>query len=74
MNRLWSNVEGYNGPLLILVSASCTETGDVDPSAERWIVGVLTDQGLENKDVFYGSSGYLYALSPIFHVFSPNGR
>ncbi|KAI3873290.1 hypothetical protein MKW92_015066 [Papaver armeniacum] len=74
MNRLWSNVEGYNGPLLILVSASCTETGDVDPSAERWIFGVLTDQGLENKDVFYGSSGYLYAISPIFHVFSPNGR
>ncbi|KAI3930580.1 hypothetical protein MKX01_037026 [Papaver californicum] len=54
MNRLWSNVEGYNGPLLILVSASCTETGDVDPSADRWIIGVLTDQGLENKDVFYG--------------------
>lgn len=73
MNRFWANVEGYNGPLLILVSAS-SGVDDSDSSVGRWVIGVLTEQGLQNKDVFYGSSGYLYAISPIFHVFSPHGK
>ncbi|KAJ8538288.1 hypothetical protein K7X08_014828 [Anisodus acutangulus] len=36
LNRCWSNVEGYNGPLLILISAH-----EVNNDARRWIIGVL---------------------------------
>lgn len=77
LNRFWSNVEGYKGPLLILVTAS---SGDADESHEssstnrKWVLGALTDQGLENKDIFYGNSGCLYSISPVFHAFPPSGR
>ncbi|KAF5192038.1 Tld-domain containing nucleolar protein [Thalictrum thalictroides] len=74
LNRFWSNIEGYHGALLILVSASSGNIDGSDSSANRWVIGVLTEQGFENKDQFYGSSGHLYALSPIFHVFSPHGK
>ncbi|KAI3942516.1 hypothetical protein MKW98_013168 [Papaver atlanticum] len=74
MNRFWSSVDGYHGALLVLISACSIESCEGDSNPGRWIIGVLTDQGFENKDVFYGSSGYLYALSPIFHVCSPTGR
>ncbi|OVA12852.1 TLDc [Macleaya cordata] len=74
LNRFWSSVDGYHGPLLVLVSASSIESSEGDSSAGRWVIAVLTGQGCENKDVFYGSSGYLYAISPIFHVFSPSGK
>ncbi|KAK9108979.1 hypothetical protein Sjap_017039 [Stephania japonica] len=70
LNRFWSNIEGYNGPMLILVSASSPE---VESSIGRLVIGVLTQQGFENKDVFYGSSGDLYAISPVFHVFPHGG-
>ncbi|OVA12851.1 TLDc [Macleaya cordata] len=74
LNRFWSNVDGYHGPLLLLISASSIESCEGDSSAGSWVIGVLTQQGFENKNVFYGSSGYLYAISPIFHVYSPHGR
>ncbi|PHT51446.1 hypothetical protein CQW23_11193 [Capsicum baccatum] len=69
MNRFWSNVEGYNGPLLILISAH-----EPNNDARRWIIGVLIHQGLENHDSFYGTSGCLYSISPVFHVFTPSGK
>ncbi|KAL7086006.1 hypothetical protein ACP275_14G312000 [Erythranthe tilingii] len=70
LNRFWSNVEGYNGPLLVLIAASC-EDGD---NTRRWVIGALTHQGFENKDSFYGTSGSLYALSPIFRALTTSGR
>ncbi|CAN4093955.1 unnamed protein product [Withania somnifera] len=68
LNRFWSNVEGYDGPLLILISAH--EANDT----RRWIVGALIHQGLENHDTFYGTLGSLYSISPVFHVFTPSGK
>ncbi|KAG8389896.1 hypothetical protein BUALT_Bualt01G0026600 [Buddleja alternifolia] len=69
LNRFWSNVEGYSGPLLVLISASEDKS-----NARRWIIGALTHQGFENKDSFYGTSGSLYALSPVFHAMLSSGR
>ncbi|XP_039053306.1 uncharacterized protein LOC120195309 isoform X2 [Hibiscus syriacus] len=74
LNRFWSNVEGYHGPLLILISANSEDANQDNNKSRKWIVGALTQQGFENKDTFYGSSGDLYAISPIFHVFSPSGK
>lgn len=68
MNRFWSNVEGYNGPVLILISASSDNTED-----KRWIIGVHTQQGFENHNSFYGTSGCLYSVSPVFHAFPASG-
>lgn len=70
LNRFWSNVEGYQGPLLILISAT---SGDGSANKRNWIVGALTHQGFENRDLFYGSSASLYAISPVFHVYPPTG-
>ncbi|CAN4122952.1 unnamed protein product [Withania somnifera] len=69
LNRFWSNVEGYNGPLLILISAQ-----EANNDARRWVIGALIHQGLENHDSFYGTSGSLYSISPVFHVFTPSGK
>ncbi|KAK1391648.1 TLDc domain-containing protein [Heracleum sosnowskyi] len=71
LNRFWANVEGYKGPVLMLIAAS---SGDAHEGGKEWIIGALTDQGFENKDTFYGTSGSLYALSPVFHTFSSSGR
>jgi len=70
MNRFWSSVEGYHGPLLLLISAS---SGKSSESSRKWIIGALTQQGLENRDVFYGSGGCLYSIYPVFQVFSSSG-
>ncbi|KAI3460378.1 hypothetical protein Pfo_017041 [Paulownia fortunei] len=69
LNRFWSNVEGYNGPLLVLIAASEDKS-----NTRRWIIGALTHQGFENKELFYGTSGSLYALSPVFHALLSSGR
>ncbi|WOK95344.1 hypothetical protein Cni_G04051 [Canna indica] len=74
LSRFWANVEGYNGPLIILVSASSADSTEGSNIARRWIIGILTAQGFENRDTFFGSSGYLYAVSPAFHVYSPSGK
>ncbi|EOY14970.1 hypothetical protein QUC31_000308 [Theobroma cacao] len=74
LNRFWSNVEGYHGPLLILISASSEDSHQDSSNARKWTIGVLTQQGFENRDSFYGSSGNLYAISPIFHVYSSSGK
>ncbi|XP_043714996.1 uncharacterized protein LOC122663386 [Telopea speciosissima] len=74
LNRFWSNIEGYHGPLLILVSASSGDVHGGDGNVMRWVIGILTEQGFENRDVFYGSSGCLYSISPFFHVFSSSGK
>jgi len=72
LNRFWSNIEGYLGPLLLLISA----TGDAQEDStniRKWIICALTHQGFENRDMFYGNSGTLYAICPVFHAFSPSG-
>ncbi|OMO87458.1 TLDc [Corchorus capsularis] len=74
LNRFWSNVEGYHGPLLILISANSEDGSQDNGKSRKWIIGVLTQQGFENRDTFYGTSGNLYAISPIFHVYSPSGK
>uniref|UniRef100_A0A1D1XE75 TLD domain-containing protein KIAA1609 n=1 Tax=Anthurium amnicola TaxID=1678845 RepID=A0A1D1XE75_9ARAE len=74
LNRFWSNVEGYRGPLLLVLSANSADTTGGESSCGQWVIGILTAQGFENKDTFYGGSGCLYALSPVFRVFSPSGR
>ncbi|KAK9270994.1 hypothetical protein L1049_026582 [Liquidambar formosana] len=74
LNRFWSNIEGYHGPLLMLISASSGDAHECNANARRWVIGTLTQQGFENRDVFYGSSGNLYAISPVFHVFTPSGK
>lgn len=68
LNRFWSNVDGYNGPVLILISVSSKG------SSHKSVIGILTEQGYENHDTFYGDSGFLYAISPIFRSFSPFGK
>lgn len=74
LNRFWSNVEGYHGPLLILIAASSGDAHEGNSIVRKWVLGVLTDQGLENKDIFYGNTGCLYSVSPVLHVFPPTGR
>ncbi|KAL2499403.1 TLD-domain containing nucleolar protein [Abeliophyllum distichum] len=69
LNRFWSNVEGYKGPLLMLIAAH-----EADGNTRKWIIGALTHQGFENREMFYGTSGSLYAISPVFHVFSSSGK
>ncbi|GAA0179231.1 hypothetical protein LIER_29947 [Lithospermum erythrorhizon] len=68
LNRFWSNVDGYNGPLLMLIA------GYVENNLKRWVIGALTDQGFENKETFYGTSGVLYSISPTFHAFLSSGK
>ncbi|KAJ4964476.1 hypothetical protein NE237_024415 [Protea cynaroides] len=74
LNRFWSNIEGYHGSLLILVSASSGVAHGGDGNVMRWVIGIQTEQGFENRDVFYGNSGCLYAISPVFCVFSSSGK
>ncbi|XP_047978116.1 uncharacterized protein LOC125220044 [Salvia hispanica] len=69
LNRFWSRVGGYNGPTLMLISA-CEQKSNARP----WIIGALTNAGFENKDIYYGNSGSLYALSPVFHAYLSSGR
>lgn len=66
LNRFWSNVEGYNGPILLLISATSED--------HSWTIGALTHQAYENKDTFYGTSGSLYAISPVFDHFTSSGK
>lgn len=74
LNRFWSNIGGYKGPLLMLVSASKEDAHGGSSNVKKWIIGALTENGFENKDLFYGSSGSLYAISPVFHVFPSAGK
>ncbi|GFY86227.1 TLD-domain containing nucleolar protein [Actinidia rufa] len=74
LNRFWSNVEGYNGPMLILIAASSGDVHNDNGNVRRWILGALTHQAFENRDMFYGSSGSLYAISPVLNVFLPSGK
>ena len=73
LNRFWSNVEGYHGPILILISASSVDASLSERSTKRWVIGVLTEQGFENRETFYGNYGFLYAISPVFRVLSSSG-
>ncbi|GAB4852499.1 hypothetical protein Ancab_016713 [Ancistrocladus abbreviatus] len=74
LNRFWSSIEGYHGPLLILISAYSSDGSETDTNSRKWIIGALTQHGFENRDVFYGAGGHLFAICPVFHVFSPSGK
>lgn len=74
LNRFWSRVEGYHGPLLILVAASSGNDHEGNSAIKKFVIGAQTNEGLENKDIFYGTTGCLYSLNPVFHVFPPTGR
>lgn len=74
LNRFWSKVEGYRGALLILISSKSECSSESNGSVQKWIIGVLMLQSFENRDAFYGSSGNLYAISPVFNTFFPSGR
>ncbi|WCJ35130.1 TLD-domain containing nucleolar protein [Euphorbia peplus] len=74
LNRFWSNIEGYHGPLLVLVSATSGESQDNGTNERKWVIGALTQQGFENKDAFYGASGSLYAICPVFHTYTHSGK
>lgn len=73
LSRFWSGVEGYNGPMLILLSAFSKGGVENVDSDRRWVIGVLTEEGFESKDTFYGSSGFLCAAHPIFRMLAPSG-
>lgn len=73
MNRFWANIEGYHGPLLILISASCEDSLHGDIRGKKWTIGVILHQGFDNKDQFYGNFGTLYSIDPIFHVYLSAG-
>lgn len=73
LSRFWSCVEGYKGPMLILLSAFSKSGGENVDSDRRWVIGVLTEEGFESKDTFYGSSGFLCAAHPIFRMLPPSG-
>lgn len=73
MNRFWSNVEGYQGELLILVRANSIDSFKDGNGSKDWVFSILTGQGIENQGKFYGNSGYLFAVNPIFRVFTPSG-
>ncbi|KAF5803742.1 putative TLDc domain-containing protein [Helianthus annuus] len=66
LSRFWSNVEGYNGPILVLISATSED--------HSWSIGALTHQAFVNKDTFYGTSGSLYAISPVFNHLTSSGK
>ncbi|PUZ49356.1 hypothetical protein GQ55_7G319300 [Panicum hallii var. hallii] len=74
LSRFWSGVEGYNGPMLILLSAFSKGGAENVDSGRRWVIGVLTEEGFESKDTFYGSSGFLCAVHPIFRMLPPSGK
>ncbi|KAI3691490.1 hypothetical protein L2E82_49851 [Cichorium intybus] len=65
LNRFWSNIEGYNGPILVLIFATLED--------HSWMIGALTHQAYENKDTFHGTSGSLYAISLVFDHFTSVG-
>lgn len=73
LNRFWSNVEGYQGPSLLLISAHLEGAPEGSATERKWIIGALTQQGFENRDTFYGSSGNLYAIHPVFHTYPSTG-
>uniref|UniRef100_A0A0E0KWD5 TLDc domain-containing protein n=1 Tax=Oryza punctata TaxID=4537 RepID=A0A0E0KWD5_ORYPU len=74
LSRFWSCVEGYKGPVLILLSAFSRSGGENIDADRRWGIGILTEEGLENKDNFYGSSGSLCSTYPIFRMLPPSGK
>ncbi|KAI3432024.1 TLDc domain-containing protein [Psidium guajava] len=74
LNRFWSNTEGYLGPLLMFVSGYSGDSHEADARDNKWVIGVLLQQGLESRDHFYGSPGNIYAVDPLFHAYLPSGK
>lgn len=59
--------------MLLVLSAKPADAADGESSQGKYVMGILTAQGFENGDAFYGEPGYLYALSPVFRIFSSSG-
>ncbi|KAL6010329.1 hypothetical protein ACLOJK_000760 [Asimina triloba] len=59
--------------MLLSATSADAHKGD-DANVGRWIIGVLTHQGFESRDTFYGDSASLYSISPIFHPFPPKAH
>ncbi|KAJ7552515.1 hypothetical protein O6H91_06G058600 [Diphasiastrum complanatum] len=79
MNRFWKQVEGYKGPVLILLAAKSSqkieEDGGQNAEESSWVLGFFVPEGLENKASFYGGSGCcIFAIEPEFHPFRTTGR
>lgn len=74
LTRFWLGVEGYHGPMLILISAISEVSSDGDSCKRKWVIGVLIEEGFENRDTFYGNTGHLYAISPIFRGLPHSGK
>nr|CAB3488578.1 unnamed protein product [Digitaria exilis] len=76
LSRFWSGVEGYKGPILILLSAFSKGGVENAVSGRRWVIGVLTEDGFESKDTFYGKEKNLvYShLHPQIRVYEANPK
>nr|CAB3486066.1 unnamed protein product [Digitaria exilis] len=75
-SRFWSGVEGYKGPILILLSAFSKGGVENAISGRRWVIGVLTEDGFESKDTFYGKEkNFVYShLHPQIRVYEANPK
>ncbi|VAH37309.1 unnamed protein product [Triticum turgidum subsp. durum] len=80
--RAWSislSVRNTLSEKFLSASVIGMDTGDLLYSenvdaGRKWGIGVLTEDGFENKDTFYGSSGFLCATYPIFRMLLPSGK
>lgn len=72
INRFWTRVEGYKGPLLMLMEATSEEGGE--EKSGKWVVGAFVPGGFDNKEVFYGSSSCcLFAVAPHLSPYRSTG-
>ena len=62
LGRFWSHVEGYRGPLLILIAASSGDAHEGNSIDRKWVVGALTDQGLKTQQFYWRPTIHLEEL------------
>eukprot|EP00897_Mesotaenium_endlicherianum_P009832 jgi/Mesen1/8878/ME000530S08278 len=81
VNRFFARVEGYRGPVLLLLLCSTSASSQDMPSGEaavegeQWVVGCMVPKGFDNKGAFYGlSGGCLLAVRPEFKPLRSTGR
>lgn len=74
MNRFWTHVQAYKGPIVLLISAKVLGDSLATPFAGTWVIGAFVPDGLDNRESFYGSSGCcLYCISPDFRPIRASG-
>lgn len=57
----------------MLVSGYSGDSHEANNRDKKWVIGVLIQQGFESRDHFYGSTGNLYAVDPLFNAYLPSG-